>query len=271
MKKSMMPDAIIFDLDGTTTKGGLLSLVVDFFNAEQGVLRAIKAAHTTYETLKRAKKAAIPLDLKTGAVKRGLVHLCAAPQKDLPHLMSLAQAADIKLGLLSNNSRHAWGDRLMRHVNYGLTFDHTMYSEDVGADVKPSPHGLLKMIDTLVSDADEAKNIWFVGDTKSDMLAAINAIKETSHKITPVALGASSSAARFLEDYRKTQDAEQVMICKSIEDLGLHIMVAENTPLMLWESISDPDRTFALSAEDFPPHWTQGTHVEGFYFELNKC
>lgn len=278
MTKRGMPDAIIFDLDGTTTKAGILSLVVDFFDAEQGVLRAIKAAHTTYETLKRAKKATIPLDLKTGAVKRRLVHLCAPPQNDLPHLMSLAQAADIKLGLLSNNSRHAWGDRLMRHVNYSLAFDHTMYSEDVGPHAKPSPRGLLQMIDTLVPQAqtaDQVKNIWFVGDAKSDMLAAINAMQETPHTITPVALGANSSAAKFLEEYAKTDGAQQAITCKSIEDLGLHIMIAESFQLVGWEDINkmiQPDRIITLPAEDFPSHWSgEDTDIKGIPFGLDKC
>ncbi len=217
-----IPDAVILDLDGTTTKRGMAARLVDTFGCEAAVLRIINASHITYEALKSAKKALIPFDLHTGPLKRGILNSIAGPQMSSMPISDFFAEAGIVSGLLSNNSRFAWGDRLMRHVHFGRGFDHMMFREDLGVHAKPSPYGALTMLNQMFPD-QESKVVWVIGDMCSDMQMALNAGEFSEHTIVPVAMG-TGSAHKYLTSLGMLE-AEQALSFGEMDDLAADLFI----------------------------------------------
>ncbi|MBL4805156.1 MAG: HAD hydrolase-like protein [Alphaproteobacteria bacterium] len=218
--QNVLPDGVIIDLDGTTTKRGTVARLVDKFGAENAVLRIINASHVSYEALKAAKKALLPVNLRTGALKKGILASIAAPQMSSMPISDFFAETGITSGLLSNNSRLAWGDRLMRHVNFGRGFDHTMYLEDMDGMKKPSPYGAIKMLDQMYPD-HETRTVWVVGDMATDMEMAMNTAKYSMHRIVPVAMG-NGSARTYLNRLGMLED-RQALTFDDMEDMAAEI------------------------------------------------
>ncbi len=217
-----LPDGVIMDLDGTTTKRGLVAQFVDNFGGEKAVLRMLNMCHVGYEALKSAKQTLLPFNFHTGPLKRQILTGLASPQMSSMPISDFFSEAGIPCGLLSNNSRHAWGERLMRHVNFGRGFDHTMYVEDMDGFSKPNPHGAFKMIDQMFPDR-QSRIIWVVGDMTSDMQMALNANDFSTHTIIPVAMG-HGSARTYLNKLGLIENGEALAF-DDMDEMGADIFV----------------------------------------------
>lgn len=235
LSSDSLPDGVIMDLDGTTTKRGLVAKFIDNFGGEKAVLSMINACHIGYEALKVAKQTLLPFNLHTGPLKRQILAGLASPQMTEIPISDFLSNIGITSGLLSNNSRHAWGERLMRHVNFGKGFDHTMYVEDMDGFSKPNPHGAFKMMAAMFPD-HESRTIWVVGDMATDMQMALNAGDFSNHKIIPVAMGHGS--ARTYLNRLGLIESGQALAFDDMDEMGSDIFIRLGGEPILHQDLS---------------------------------
>jgi phosphoglycolate phosphatase-like HAD superfamily hydrolase len=257
LSNTLLPDGVIIDLDGTTTKRGLVARFVDNYGGEKAVLAMINACHVSYEALKAAKQTLLPFNLHTGPLKRQILTSLAAPQMSTTPISDFFSGAGIVSGLLSNNSRYAWGERLMRHVNFGKGFDHTMYIEDMDGFSKPNPHGAFKMLQAMFPD-NHSRTVWIVGDMASDMQMAVNAGEFSDHVIVPVAIGHGS--ARTYLNKLGLLEAERAFAFDDMDDMGAELFTRFAGPQLpdqrVAQTVIDDSKTVSA------PTW--GQHLKHF-------
>lgn len=222
---SAKPDIIAFDLDGTLFESGTVGRFVAE-KAEGIAVTGLDLSHHFYQVAQKVVHAVFPDLSLSSKFKRTLLSQVSKPREGLPEMIDTLRSMDIKLGLVSNNSRH-WGERLARHFDFGSGFDAMLFREDTPkGKAKPDPGLLRKLVERLAQD-ERPETIWYVGDLASDMQAALKAGDESKHIFVPVAMGADSSAALALAE----RPRETYHIVNSCADLLDRLQKPENNSL----------------------------------------
>ena len=200
MKINGFPDAIVFDLDGTLLEQGALTRGIDVLKAEWLAVTTGQFIDMTYEGLRSIKTTFTDANLNTLGIKQSLMNAIAKPSADIEPMVGMLKRMDVKVGLLSNNSRR-WGERVMRYQSLG-EFDATAFKEDHNGTSSPQPYALLNMVNKFYPDnqTSDKRTIWFVGDSANNIRAAMNADLHTGSdtSIIPVAVGEKSTAHAYL-------------------------------------------------------------------------
>jgi len=216
------PDIVAFDLDGTLTQTGALGRFAAR-NAERAVVMGLVLAHRFYMAASAVKDVFCPRVHLSETFKRAALGKVGAPRPDMPEMAQGLHDLHISLGLISNNSRFAWFERLARHFDFGPGFDASIFREEMQGHCKPDPAPLLWLADRLAGDG-QPKTVWVVGDMATDMQAACRADSLSRHTFIPVAMGRASNAAAFLA----ARNEGRCQVVESCRDLLNRVRTLEN-------------------------------------------
>lgn len=173
--KSKSINTIIFDFDGTVIDTNrLIEEGLGYFALRYRgtALTRKELSELTGKTLEdqmayiRADKA----ELMAEQFKIWYIHNHDAKTHAFPGMKELLEHLKLigyRLALVSNNSRAAI-EHGLRHLGLRDTFEMIVTRNDV-AEVKPSPEGLLKVMNHYSLTSDQCI---YIGDTAGDMLAA---------------------------------------------------------------------------------------------------
>lgn len=179
-KPLQKPDAIFFDWDGTLVDS--LPALNEYYNH---VLNAFSKPPITIEqaksNIRRSAREVFPEVFGNQAEEALAVFYDFVTKKHLEHLEAFADShsfmdelstLDIQLGIVSNK-KHSFLLKEITHLGWDKYFVSNIGAGEAAKD-KPEPDPLL-LAASKIGLSPDTHEIWYVGDTETDMMAAVAA------------------------------------------------------------------------------------------------
>lgn len=198
------PTIIIFDMDGTAVRHinpRLLHALEVLDNCGYRISKFF-----SWLFLRGAKGPIIPLWHKKRKQPRLLVHRAihkirrkpveqiVQPCPGLFDLLELLEQHAIPLALVSNGLGKGYGYEILEKFELNKHFPVTVFREDI-VKSKPSPEPLITAVNQMDIDICKTDVIWYIGDRRKDIIAALAANKELPCTVQPVAFGLHAAVA----------------------------------------------------------------------------
>ena len=197
------PTIVLFDMDGTTVRH-LHPWVLDILE------RLDDAGHKVAGLISKFSKkdigAPIIVDTHGGQRRKMLVHRAlhkfrrkevdkiVEPCPGIYNVLEILKQHDIPMGLVSNGLGKGYGEDILQKFDLARYFDITLFREDLTRP-KPYPDPILQAARGLRRIPDASDVIWYIGDRRKDVLAAIAARKHLPCRLDPLAYGLNASIA----------------------------------------------------------------------------
>lgn len=110
------------------------------------------------------------------------------PTPGIFELLEILRASSVRTGLVSNCLGRGYGRDVVAAFGLGPCFETTVFREDVQRG-KPWPDCILTALDGLAGGVRPSDVVWYVGDQRKDVLAALAAQSRLSCDIVPMAFG----------------------------------------------------------------------------------
>jgi phosphoglycolate phosphatase len=197
------PTIVLFDMDGTTVRHINPALLHVLERLDDASHRLAKGCSQLF----RRKIERIPLvEFRNGKRPKLLVHraLHKIRRKDVEEIvepcpgiydiLDLLKSHNIPMGLVSNGLGKGYGHDILEKFDLTKYFDVTIFREDITRS-KPFPDPILQAVSGLKRAPDKSDVIWYIGDRRKDILAAIAAADYLPCPVQPLAYGLNSSIA----------------------------------------------------------------------------
>ncbi|WEJ57274.1 HAD hydrolase-like protein [Devosia sp. FJ2-5-3] len=192
------PTIVLFDLDGTLVHHvnprvlQALEFLDDCSHRAGRLVARFRLArrHRTVET--KAPKLLVHRAIHRVRRKsvEQMLQPCATLRATLEHLHNNG----VVLGLVSNGLGRGYGHDVLEAFDLKKYFTASVFREDVIRG-KPWPDPLVTALKGIGRDLRRRDVIWYVGDQRKDITAAMAASEIIGHQIVPVALGARAALA----------------------------------------------------------------------------
>ena len=199
----LKPTIILFDMDGTTVRHihpKLLHILEKLDDASHKTAKYFSGVF-------RRRIDAMPLvEFHDGKRPKLLVHraLHKFRRKDVEEIvepcpgiyaiLDLLKEQGIPLGLVSNGLGKGYGHDILNKFDLAKYFQVTIFREDITRS-KPYPDPILQGIRGLARQPEKGDVIWYIGDRRKDVLAAIAAQDYLPCPVQPLAYGLNASIA----------------------------------------------------------------------------
>lgn len=110
------------------------------------------------------------------------------PMPGIFELLRVLRASSVRTGLVSNCLGRGYGRDIVAAFGLGPHFETTVFREDVQRG-KPWPDCILAALDGLAGGVRASDVVWYVGDQRKDVLAALAAQGRLPCDVVPVAFG----------------------------------------------------------------------------------
>lgn len=147
-------------------------------------------------------------------LRRKQVDQIVRPCPGVYAVLDLLRQHRIPMGIVSNGMGRGYGHDVLKAFGLDTYFDVKVFREDV-ARAKPHPDSLLQALRGLGREVSSQDVVWYVGDQRKDVLAALRASETTGPQVRPIACGIRASLA-IVEQGLGT---DQIML--TMEDLRL--------------------------------------------------
>jgi phosphoglycolate phosphatase len=121
-------------------------------------------------------------------VRRKSVEEMLLPCENLRLVLERLRANGVLLGVVSNGLGRGYGHDVLEAFDLKKYFSACIFREDVGRG-KPWPDSILAALGGLGRDLRARDVIWYVGDQRKDIDAAMAAAASLDRPIVPIALG----------------------------------------------------------------------------------
>ena len=199
-----MPSMVIFDMDGTSVRH-LNPYVIEIIEFLDDLSYKIFRLFNWRIKLRRGKpplrssskrRPFSPKILAHRAIhmmRRKPVERIVEPCPNIIDVLESLQAKKIPVGLVSNGLGRGYGHDILRKFGLEPYFQDTIFAEDINR-TKPDPDPILKMTQLLKQDIGADDVVWYIGDRRKDVIAALNARDHLPCRIIPFAYGYLGSA-----------------------------------------------------------------------------
>lgn len=197
------PTIVLFDMDGTTVRHINPALLHVLERLDDASHKLAKGCSQLF----RRKIERIPLvEFRNGKRPKLLVHraLHKIRRKDVEEIvepcpgiydiLDLLKSHNIPMGLVSNGLGKGYGHDILEKFDLTKYFDVTIFREDITRS-KPFPDPILQAVSGLKRAPEKSDVIWYIGDRRKDILAAIAAADYLPCPVQPLAYGLNSSIA----------------------------------------------------------------------------
>lgn len=177
------PTIVLFDMDGTTVRHLNPALLGVLERMDDG---AHKIAAFFSRVAKRKINAPPLVGFQDGKRKKLLVHRAihkirrkevgeiVEPCPGIYDILNLLKTNKIPMGLISNGLGKGYGHDILKTFDLEQYYDVTVFREDIRRS-KPYPDPILQAIELLPRKPDANDVIWYFGDRRKDVLAALTA------------------------------------------------------------------------------------------------
>lgn len=125
-------------------------------------------------------------------VRRKSVDQMLEPCQTMRRVLERLRAEGVALGVVSNGLGRGYGHDVLDTFDLRRFFRAAVFREDV-ARGKPWPDSILAALNGLGRELRPSDVIWYIGDQRKDIAAALAASQQVGHPIRPFALGARAA------------------------------------------------------------------------------
>lgn len=125
-------------------------------------------------------------------VRRKSVDQMLEPCQTMRKVLERLRSEGVVLGVVSNGLGRGYGHDVLDTFDLRRFFKATVFREDV-ARGKPWPDSILAALGGLGRELRQSDVIWYIGDQRKDIAAALAASQLVGHAIRPFALGARAA------------------------------------------------------------------------------
>lgn len=210
------PTIVLFDMDGTTVRHVNPWLLNILEKLDDG---AHKSALFFSKLFKRKIVAPVLVEMKDGKRPKLFVHRAlhklrrkevgqiVEPCPGIYNILNILQTNNIPMGLVSNGLGKGYGHDILATFHLTNFFKATIFREDIQRS-KPHPDPILKALDAMKIKPSDSDVIWYIGDRRKDVQAAIAAQDHLPCPVIPFAYGVNAAMA-ILEH---SEPAEQILM-----------------------------------------------------------
>ena len=197
------PTIVLFDMDGTTVRhiNPLLLHILERLDDA-----AFKITQL-FSRLFRRKIDRIPLvEFRNGKRPKLLVHraMHKIRRKDVDEIvepcpgiyaiLDFLKENNVRMGLASNGLGKGYGHDILKTFDLEKYYEVTLFREDITRS-KPHPDPILTALTRMANPPTDKDVVWYIGDRRKDILAAIAARNHLPCPIIPIAYGLNSAVA----------------------------------------------------------------------------
>jgi len=197
------PTIVLFDMDGTTVRHidpRILNVLEKLDDA------AHKTAKFFSKTLKRRIDAPPLVEYHDGKRPKLLVHRAihkirrkevdeiVEPCPGIYGVLDFLKSQNIRMGLISNGLGKGYGHDILKQFDLSHYYEVTIFREDIPR-AKPYPDPILKAVERLDKKVTADDVIWYFGDRRKDIQAALAAQKLLPCPILPFAYNLHAAIA----------------------------------------------------------------------------
>jgi len=192
------PTIVLFDMDGTTVRHinprilGILEHIDDaLFKTSAWMYR--KKPHPDF-TLDQIKKPRLLVHRALHKIRKKDVAQIVQPCPGIYALLDLFRGESIPMGIVSNGLGKGYGHDILEKFTLAEYFKAKIFREDIVRS-KPDPDPLLRALRIIKQDIGSDDVIWYIGDRRKDVLAALAANEALNAHVIPFAYGIKAAAA----------------------------------------------------------------------------
>lgn len=192
------PSVVIFDMDGTTVRhlNPKLLSVLEFldtlayrFNSllTWAFKRGAKGNPLQdWDAYEQRKKPRLLVHRTMHRLRRKEVDQIVEPSPGIYAVLDLLKAHHIPMGLASNGLGTGYGHDILQKFDLEDYFQATVFREDI-LKSKPNPESLLLTLKKLATVLQADDVVWYIGDRRKDVQAALEAQKHLPCPVVPIA------------------------------------------------------------------------------------
>lgn len=197
------PTILLLDMDGTTVRHvnpWLLHVLEKLDDAGHKIAKLFskltkqKIHSPPLVEFRHGKRPKLLVHRALHKVRRKSVDQIVEPCPGIFDLLDLCKENNIRMGLVSNGLGKGYGHDILEKFDLNDYFDITIFREDIQRS-KPYPDPLLVALKRLPKQPDENDVIWYIGDRRKDILAAVAAKTHLPCPIVPFGYGMNAALA----------------------------------------------------------------------------
>lgn len=199
----LKPTIILFDMDGTTVRHihpKLLHVLEKLDDASHKTAKYFSGVfHRRIDAMplvefRNGKRPKLLVHRALHKFRRKDVEEIVEPCPGIYAVLDLLKEQNIPMGLVSNGLGKGYGHDILNRFDLEKYFEVTIFREDITRS-KPYPDPILQAVRGLKRPPGSDDVIWYIGDRRKDVLAAIAAQDYLPCPIQPLAYGLNASIA----------------------------------------------------------------------------
>jgi phosphoglycolate phosphatase len=187
---------VLFDLDGTLVHHvnprvlQMLEFLDDCSHRGGRLVARFRLARRSRTATQRAPKLLVHKVIHK--VRRKSVDQMLVPCQTMRNVLEHLRSEGVALGVVSNGLGRGYGHDVLDTFDLKKYFSAAVFREDV-ARGKPWPDSVLAALNGIGREIRRTDVIWYIGDQRKDIGAALAASQVIGHAIRPIALGARAA------------------------------------------------------------------------------
>tara|TARA_R110001592_G_scaffold20926_3_gene84554 strand:+ start:5237 stop:6058 length:822 start_codon:yes stop_codon:yes gene_type:complete len=204
------PTIVIFDMDGTAVRhiNPRLLHVLEFLDSlcyktskvfawifkRGGHGRIVPEWHDPEWSNSNKKKPKLIVHRAMHKFRRKPVEQIVQPCPGLYDVLDLLQEHNIPIALVSNGLGKGYGYDILQKFGLDSYFKATVFREDL-ANSKPHPEPILLAIKQMEIEPQDDDVVWYIGDRRKDVIAALAVSKVIDGSVVPIAFAFNAALA----------------------------------------------------------------------------
>jgi len=190
------PTIVLFDLDGTLVHHinprvlQMLELLDDCSHRAGRLVARFRLARRNMTKTRRAPSLLVHRVIHK--VRRKSVEQMLEPCETMRGVLEKLRTEGVVLGVVSNGLGRGYGHDVLETFDLRKYFQAAIFREDV-ARGKPWPDSIVAALSGIGRDLRHNDVIWYIGDQRKDIGAAMAASQIVGQTIRPIALGARAA------------------------------------------------------------------------------
>jgi phosphoglycolate phosphatase len=192
------PTIVLFDLDGTTVRHINPKLLKLLDKTDDIFFKASKFFHRKqnfpYNDDAPQKEPPLLVHRMLHRMRRKPVEQIVQPYPGLFTLLNVLKDAGIEMGIVSNGMGKGYGYDILHKFHLEPYFTSKTFREHI-ARAKPYPDSILRGLSRFNREITDQDVVWYIGDRRKDVKAALAADKISPAKIIPFSYGIQAAIA----------------------------------------------------------------------------
>ncbi|MCM2343413.1 MAG: HAD family hydrolase [Alphaproteobacteria bacterium] len=197
------PTIVLFDMDGTTVRHlhpMLLHVLETLDDASHKTARFFSKTFRTkidapplVET-RHGKRPKLLVHRAMHKIRRKDVDEMVEPCPGIYDILDFLKSQHVRMGIVSNGLGKGYGHDILKTFDLEPYFDVAIFREDISRS-KPWPDPLLQALNGLSAPPGKDDVVWYIGDRRKDIQAAIAARPHLPCPVIPIAYGLNAAIA----------------------------------------------------------------------------